>query len=147
MIKWKNLKNRLKEERTQKGLLAMDILIAILCIVCACSLWFMISELREYGNYTYDDSSFFYNMQSGNYSTMVEMTNQNRTCNAGGNAVLQEYYAVSDYFEAVIYYNSYANAKDDERAEKWKNRMEEAAEAMGKLSAEKQKIDAILRLE
>lgn len=131
-------------DKGHMGILIMDIVIAMLCVILVLALWFTGARFWEEGQIAYDESSFYYSMDSGNYDNLLRMSLSNRVQGKKGGAAYQEYYAVADYFEAALYYNIYVKAEDESRAKIWEEEMEDAVSRMGDLSAQQQKIDKML---
>lgn len=135
---------RLLKDKEHAGVFVMDIVIGILCVVFVFALWFMIAQFAMDGSISYSEDSFYYNMRSDNYDSIMRMSRTNRINGKNRGANYQEYYALADYYEAALYYRIYTEAGDESRAEIRKQEMEDAVGRMGGLSPQKQKIDEIL---
>ncbi len=144
----KRIKGRLARDARRAGLLAMDIVIAALCLVLVFALWFAAQEFMDAGDEGYRGYALHGAMTGERYADLLELSNVNRALRIGeGAAEYEEYYAAADYFEACSNYYMYQRAGDRARAEKWKSRMEDAGSRLGSLSAEKQKIEVWLGME
>jgi hypothetical protein len=78
------------------------------------------------------------------YMDLLVASDQNRVLGKNQNKTCQEYYAVADYFDASMHYYMYEQAGDEERANIWKEKQEEAAGRMGSLSYEQSAIQTFL---
>lgn len=137
--------NRERYRRVNGGryiaLIVLDVVIVILCLVLAFALWFMICNFKDEQDTVNDAYLLHSAMATENYTWMRKMSKENQVEGIGGNdSDYVEYYAVADYFEALTRYYMYDKAGDDVRAEKWKERMEEAESKMGSLRGEKERI-------
>jgi len=138
--------NWIKEQSRQPKLFILDIIIAGLTVF----LMFMIGFAAEEMSYSYnvfDEDSFYWRLESEEYSGMVNMYYMNMAAGKGDAKELQEYYGIARYFEAAADYKMYIEAGDGESAKEAYAKMEEAYGQMGELAIVKKKIDAKLGLE
>ena len=144
LIGW--IRNRLAKDLQHIGLLVMDILITLLCIVMVFALWFMVYSFIEAGDRGYNAYSLQISMSGEHYQNLLEKSNVNRVLGMEG-PEYEEYYAVADYFEALVNYHMYNSSGDTSAAEVWKERMSDAESRMGTLSGEKEKIKCRLNIQ
>lgn len=135
-----------RAEAGRKNRLGNMIIIA-LCIVLACAIIYGFGQFMGYERYRYDTGSFYYSLQSGQYSQMVSMYYNNQSSKGTDSDDIEPYYAVARYFEAASFYKAYMDAGETEAAEKRRIQMEEAAGQMEVFAPEADKIDALLGIE
>ncbi|MCI5953656.1 MAG: hypothetical protein MRZ49_03590 [Lachnospiraceae bacterium] len=146
LIGW--VKNRFAKDLHRIGLLVMDILIVILCLVTVFALCFMIGSFLEDRDRGYNAYSLQISMSGEYYQNLLEKSNTNRIMGIGiGDPEYEEYYAVADYFEALTNYYMYDRAEDTTTAEIWRERMTDAENRMGSLIGEKERIMSRLNIQ
>lgn len=124
----------------------LNVVIAALVILLAVMTWAALEEV-SYSSYAYDEDSFYWCLENEDYSRMITMYYTNLAEGKENDKSLQEYYAVANYFEAAADYKLYFQSGETERAEKLRNKMEEAYIRMGDLTVVKNKIDKKLGIE
>lgn len=135
------IRRRIEKDKRQAGLWIMDLAIAVLCLVMAGSLWYMIACFMDERDSGYGISALQSAVTTGDYARLLELSNANRARGIGvGNVDYEEYYAVADYFEAATNLDLCERAEDAAGVEKWLGRLREAEAAMGMLGGEKQRI-------
>ncbi len=126
----------------------LDVVIVILVFLLVIITAGAINEIFEYSSYScYDEDSFGYRLQDGDYARMVEMYYDNMSQGAEDKKELQEYYGIAKYFEAASYYKVYITTNDMEKAATQEEKMEAALAQMGELAFVSEQIDAKLGIE
>ena len=92
-------------------------------------------------HYHYDEDTFLYAIQDGQYSELQEKKNRNELEHVKADAQMLECYAVADYYEAASMYYAYENIGNTAKAAEAKAEMEEAKGRMGDLSYCADEID------
>ena len=82
-------------------------------------------------HYHYDEDTFLYSIQDGQYSELPEKKNRNEMEHVKADAQMLECYAVADYYEAASLYYAYENIGNAAKAAIAKADMEEAEGAWG----------------
>ena len=140
------LMNWIKVQSSQPKLFVLDIIIAGLTVFLMFMIGFAAEEM-SYSYNVYDEDSFYWRLESEEYSGMVNMYYMNVAAGKGDVKELQEYYGIARYFEAAADYKMYIENGEDELAQKALAKMETAYAQMGDFSMVKGKIDAKLGLE
>lgn len=138
--------NWIKEQAKQPKLLLLDIIIAGLTVF----LVFMVGYAVEEASYSfqyYDENSFYWRLESGEYASMVTMYYTNVAEGKENVKELQEYYGVARYFEAASEYRMYTEADREDLAKEALKTMEEAYVQMGDFSIVREKIHSKLGME
>ena len=135
------VKGRFAKDFHRTGLFLMDIAIVALCLSMAFAVWFMVYSFIMERDEGYSKASLQLAMEAEHYPHLLQMSDANREKEIGiRDSEYGAYYAVADYFEAVANYYMYQEAGDAVRAEKWRERMEDAENRTGVLGEEKKKI-------
>lgn len=92
-------------------------------------------------HYHYDEDTFLYSIQDGQYSELPEKKIRNEMEHVKADAQMLECYAVADYYEAASLYYAYENIGNAAKAAIAKSDMEEAEGRMGDLSYCAEEID------
>lgn len=130
--------------KLQNGILNIIIAgLVILLVVITGS----VMEEASYSHYSYDEDSFYWCLESEDYSRMISMYYTNLAEGKEHDKNLQEYYGVAKYFEAASDYKLYLQSGEKDRAERFLNEMEEAYAQMGEFSVVKNKIDRKLGIQ
>lgn len=109
----------------------LNIVIVVLCVVTViCGFWAVNNLVDDY-SWSYDESSFYYHIESNNFYSTVCMRHRNEAEGVRANSTMKEYYGVAKYFEAASYYKAFLESGDTVRAEREKAKMEEAVLEMG----------------
>ena len=138
--------NWIKEQSRQPKLFVLDVIIGALTVFLMFMIGFAVEE-ASYSYGVYDEDSFYWRIESEDYTSMVNMYYSNVEEGKGDARELQEYYGVARYFEAAADYKMYIEAGEKELAEAAMADMEDAYEQMGDFSVVKGKIDAKLGLD
>ena len=93
-------------------------------------------------HYHYDEDTFLYSIQDGQYSELPEKKNRNEMEHVKADAQLQECYAVADYYEAASMYYMYLQNGDTEKSQKAQADMKTAQSGMGELEYCAAEIDS-----
>lgn len=117
-----------KNSLVSKGL---TILMVLECVVIAILIVVNVTAYSQTG-YSYQNEDFLFgSIQSGSYSTVVSSTFTNRFTDVKVTGDMEEMYRVGDYTYAASLYRVYHAAGDEERAEEYMERMEDAYDEMG----------------
>ncbi len=119
-----------------KGLnLITNVIIGFLCFVFVILLFFVIDQVRDAGKvYTRSEDLMVYNIQSGDYDSMIRGAYINEMYGVKASETMKECYAVAHYYEAASLYKAYEAAGKVEKAAEKKCIMEEQEALMGELS-------------
>lgn len=146
LIEW--VKGRFAADSHHAGLLVMDILIAILCVVMAFSLWYMVFSFADYRDEGYEAYSLQYTISNNRYQDLLERCNINRVLGVGTDEEeYMEYYAVADYYEALVRCYMYESAGDQTAADVWSDQLQDAEVRLGSFIGEKEKIQKLLGIQ
>ncbi len=115
-------------------LVLLDIVIGVLSVILVGAIAFAVYCLQEDFNYSYSEDSFYYRLEDEEFGAMVEMYHANEAAGAKASANMKEYYGVAKYVEAASFYKMYMEAGDMEKADRYRERMQEAASEMGELA-------------
>lgn len=140
------LVNWIKEQSKQPKLFVLDVMIAGLTVFLFMMIGFAVDEARYSRNY-YDEDSFYWRLESGEYASMVTMYYANVAEGKENVKELQEYYGVARYFEAASEYKMYIKVGRDDLAKEALKIMEEAYVQMGDFSMVREKIHTKLGME
>jgi len=138
--------NWIKEQVKQPKLLLLDIVIAGLTVFFMFMIGFALEEV-SYSFHYYDENSFYWRLESGEYASMVTMYHTNVAEGKEKVKELQEYYGVARYFEAASEYKMYVEAGKEDLAKDALKVMEEAYAQMGDFSLVREKIHKKLGIE
>lgn len=126
--------NRFVKKRRSPGILALDIIVGILCVITIGAGVFAFTSFKEDWGYSFDADSFYYRLEDEDFGQMVEMYYANEAAGIDADEELKQYYGVAKYFEAASYYKAYQEAEDSEQALKYQGKMQEAQNEMGELN-------------
>lgn len=108
----------------------------------------LLSELKSMNYfYSYDDSDFWYAIEQGRYSSIVEKRWQNEYSKEQPEGEMGQCYAIADYFEAASLYKVAVEKKDTVNAEKYLNIMTEKYKEFGDVSYVAEDIKQKLNIE
>lgn len=99
-------------------------------------------DAKGYGN---SENSFLWQLESGNYSAMLEMMYSNEAQGVKATETMKECYAVAEYFEAASYQLAYEKNDQEDKAVFYKEKMEDCKARMGTLAFAAEDIDQILK--
>jgi len=137
--------NWIKKQSKQPKLFVLDIIVAGLTICLLFMIGFAVEE-ASYSYHAYDENSFYWQMESEDYASMVTMYYNNVAVGKEKAKELQEYYGVAKYFEAASAYKMYVEAGETKLAQEALADMEVAYKQMGDFYMVKDRIDAKLGL-
>lgn len=98
-------------------------------------------EMRDAG---VGEDSFLWQLESGNYPSMVEMMYLNKACKVKATETMKECYAVAEYFEAASYQKAYQRDGQEEKAAYYEKKMEDCRTRMGTLTFAADDIERVL---
>lgn len=140
---WNN-KERLGMQRLVLRL--MKILIIVLSIVFVIGIVTAISSFRDAADNGYDVERLESYITEGNYDRLVEAYHTNVAQEVRENKAMKECYAVARYYEAAFTYKAYLETGDEQRAQREKQKMNDAYEEMGSWNIVAEDIRAELSL-
>ena len=114
---------------------ALTIVMVLECVIIAILLIVNISAYSQTGYYYQDQDYLFSSIQNEAYSTVVSSTFTNRYSGVKAKGDMEDMYRVGDYTYAASLYRVYSAVGDEERAEEYMDRMEDAYDEMGIYSA------------
>lgn len=128
--RWKNIK-----------IMLLDIAIIATVLILIIGVWRLAENISYEMNAGYSISSLADSVEREHYADLVYMCNQNYGNNEKKKEY-QEFYALSDYYQAASWYKVYLNTGDKKRAAVQKEKMDAAELKLGRLSATKSRVDA-----
>lgn len=140
---WNN-KERLGMQRLVLRL--MKILIIVLSIVFVIGIVTAISSFRDAADNGYDVERLESYITEGNYDRLVEAYHTNVAQEVRESKAMKECYAVAKYYEAAFTYKAYLETGDEQRAQREKQKMNDAYEEMGSWNIVAEDIRAELSL-
>lgn len=124
-------------ERKPPVAAVLNIVIAILGVLIVVTGFRTASEFVEISRNEVEESAYVRYLEDENFNAIWNAY-YNDTARTKDK---QEYYALAQYYEAHIFYTAFTRVGDMERAERYAERMAEAAEEMGDFIEVKKKID------
>lgn len=109
----------------------MKILIIVLSIVFVIGIVTAISSFRDAADNGYDVERLESYITEGNYDRLVEAYHTNVAQEVRESKAMKECYAVAKYYEAAFTYKAYLETGDEQRAQREKQKMNDAYEEMG----------------
>lgn len=123
-----------------KIVLILNILIVVLCVAIVGVGAGAIVEYASMDDYEFELEDYIYYLQKGSYNDIAERSLKDPEITEEE----EPYVAIGEYFQAASFYKAYVTAGDSEKADEARSRMEAAAEGMGLLAGERDKMDALL---
>ncbi|MEE0421139.1 MAG: hypothetical protein UDG86_13965 [Lachnospiraceae bacterium] len=125
-----------------------DILIVLLSLSLLLFLFSGIHSLMDEFRdvISYDEQSFAWDLQDQNYSEMLRKTVSNEVSGAEASDTLKEYYALSRYYEAAMYYKMYSDNGQQGKADSYAETMTREKEKTGYLKSEISEINNLLSI-
>lgn len=142
-----SMENQIRQSRQKVIIWIMNIVIVVLCLLAVLMGYVAVRNLREVFSAPATEDSMFYCVDAGDFHYMVERYHRNEEGGFKGSKAMQEYYGVARYYEAASLYRAFEEAKDTERAEREKTRMEEALAQMGTWAVVKEEINTQLGID
>lgn len=102
------------------------------------------SLAEEVGDAGVGENSLLWQLESGDYPSMVEMMYLNEACGVKATETMKECYAVAEYFEAASYQRAYERDGQEEKAACYEKKMEDCRARMGTLAFTADDIGRIL---
>lgn len=124
----------------------MKILIIVLSIVFVIGIVTAISSFRDAADNGYDVERLESYITEGNYDRLVEAYHTNVAQEVRESKAMKECYAVAKYYEAAFTYKAYLETGDEQRAQREKQKMNDAYEEMGNWNVVAEDIRAELSL-
>ena len=118
----------------QNNSIVSKILTVAMVAECAVIAILVLVIFNVYGKTSYDyqdEQHFFYALESESYADMVQSTFTNRFAGVKATGDMEKMYRVGDYAYAASLYGAYSAVGDEERAEEYMERMEDAYDEMG----------------
>lgn len=125
----------------------MNIIIIVLAFFFVLTAGVMIEEMYSATAPAYRDDSFYYNIESERYFNMIYGYYQNTMEGYEGDKDTKEFYGVARYYELASLYRAYTVAENQEQADIFYQRMQEAEADMGSWSITKKPIHKQLGIE
>lgn len=127
-IDWNN-KERLGMQRLVLRL--MKILIIVLSIALVLGIVTAINNFTDVTDTGFDAELMEYYIAEGNYERLIEAYHTNVAQEVRAGEAMEECCGVARYYEAAFYYKAYLETGDEQRAQREKQKMNDAYEAMG----------------
>lgn len=140
------MENKTQEKKYIHLKTSLNILIVLLGIVFVAIVFSTIKEFLSLSDNGYSIDSFYARTNEADYAPLPEMYHINEAEQVEANTQLQEYYGVAKYVEAASYYRMYSENKDIQRAETYREKMEQALSQMGVYSSLSDQINTKLGL-
>ncbi len=125
------MKNKVSSGANKIVIWVMNIIIIVLCLILFITAGVMIAEFRSAFHRERSTDSFGYYMTSEEYFQMVPTYYSNTAYGYKADDEIAEYYGVAQYYEAALLYNAYTEAGNEEMAQKFKEKMQDAKQEMG----------------
>ncbi len=109
----------------------INAVIIILCFFLLMTAGVMIGEFYDAYSQPYADDNLFYHIEDEQYFYLVNGSYRNIFSGFEGDAETQEYHGVGKYYEAASLYKAYEMYGNEEQAEFFLEKMEEAQKDMG----------------
>lgn len=140
------MQNKDRIKRQNVVLLVMNIVIGVLCLIMVICGGRAALGLYEDYSIPYDNHNMESAVQYGDFYRLVYMYHENIANGFEGDRTMKEYYGVAKYYEAASFYKAFLETGDSVRAEREKEKMEQALEEMGGWSILEEEINAQLGL-
>lgn len=140
---WNN-KERLGMQRSV--LWVLKILIIVLSVVLLLGIITAISSFMDAADNDYDVQRMELYITEGNYDRLVEAYHTNVAEEVRENKAIKECYGVAKYYEAAFHYKAYLETGDEQKAQREKQKMNDAYEEMGSWNVVAEDIRAELSL-
>lgn len=141
------MKNRLKLQMQDIRVLILNVIIAVLVVLLFIMGALTVKEFSYAVDKGYEEEVFVYRLNDESYETMLELYHTNDALSVKLSQEGEEYYNAAQYYEAATYYKMFLEAGDSLRAEKYLEKMNEAAKELGELGFVREKMDVRLGIE
>ena len=125
------MKNKVSNGANKIVTWIMNIIIVVLSMALFVMIFLFVAEFRQAFDRESSTNSFGYYMSSEEYFQITPAYHNNTAYGYKPDAETAEYYGVAQYFEAALIYNAYVQAGNEEMAEAFKKKMQEAKPEMG----------------
>lgn len=140
------MENNTQEKKYIHLKISLNILIVLLGIIFVVVVFSTVKEFLEFSDNGYSIDSFYSRTNEAEYAPLPEMYHINEAEQVEANTQFQEYYGVAKYVEAASYYRMYSENNDLQRAEAYREKMEQALSQMGVYSSLSDEINTLLGL-
>lgn len=134
-----------REPKKSKVIIFLNFVIGMLLAVLLIVLFARLTGNDNYYKHIFGDGYEHYSIQRGDYAELIDEYERYGGILGSVNKGSEESAAVAEYADAAFRYNAYEYVGDTERAARQKQRMENAADAMGIYTPEAAKIDKCLQ--
>lgn len=138
------MENNTQEKKYIHLKISLNILIVLLGIIFVVVVFSTVKEFLELSDNGYSIESFYTRTNEAKYAPLPEMYHVNEAEQVEANTQFQEYYGVAKYVEAASYYRMYSENNDMQRAEAYREKMEQALSQMGVYSSLSDEINTLL---
>lgn len=125
------MKNKVSNGANKIVTWILNIIIIVLSLVLFLMIFLVIAELHRAFNWERSTDSFGYYMSSEEYFQITPAYHTNIANGYEPDAETAEYYGVAKYFEAALIYNAYMETGNEEMAQVYKEKMQDAKPEMG----------------
>ena len=139
------MQNKDRLQRQNVVIIIMNIVIVVLCVLLFATGAVMVEELKYAFSDSYNERNMLYNVEHGEYDYLAErchvLTAEESKVEKSG----QEIFGVAHYFEATFFYKAFQETGDTRRANRQKEKMDQAYKEMGEMYdklAEKEYLSA-----
>lgn len=140
------MENNTQEKKYIRLKASLNILIVLLGILFVVVVFSTVKEFLDLYDNGYSIDSFYARTNDADYAPLPEMYYINEAERVEANSQFQEYYGVAKYVEAASYYRMYSENNDMQRAEAYREKMEQALSQMGVYSSLSNQINTQLGL-
>lgn len=140
------MENNTQEKKYIHLKISLNILIVLLGIIFVVVVFSTVKEFLDLSDNGYSIDSFYIRTNEAEYAPLPEMYHINEAKQVEANTQFQEYYGVAKYVEAASYYRMYSENNDMQRAEAYREKMEQALSQMGVYSSLSDEINTQLGL-
>lgn len=140
------MENNTQEKKYIRLKASLNILIVLLGILFVVVVFSTVKEFLDLYDNGYSIDSFYARTNDADYAPLPEMYYINEAERVEANSQFQEYYGVAKYVEAASYYRMYSENNDMQRAEAYREKMEQALSQMGVYSSLSDQINTKLGL-
>lgn len=125
------MKNRVSNGANKIVIWIMNIIIIVLSLILFVMIFLVIAEFHQAFDRERSTDSFGYYMTSEEYFQIVPAYYTNMAYGYKADAETAEYYGVAQYFEAALLYNAYTEVGNEEMAQVFEKKMQDAKQEMG----------------
>lgn len=125
------MKNKLSNGANKIVIWIMNIVIIVLSLILFVMIFLVIAEFHRAFDWEKSTDSFGYYMSSEEYFQITPVYHSNIANGYKPDAETAEYYGVAQYFEAALLYNAYTQVGNEEMAQVFEEKMQDAKQEMG----------------